>query len=289
MRGTLVLFALLAMATLARAAASERDAAAAAGPAARVYRYAANGALRADSLGLRGHFPLPPARDMTLGGFGGDLLLLDPAGGLRLVVEGDSLPRRLLSSDLSARDWPEAVAADGPDWLLLVDGGQAVQRLGRRGEAKERWALPEAGLWRGLRADRGGRLWVAEPSRGRFLRLTRAGQALEAWDLERRLPGYQGPILDWCPDEQGGLYVAEGWPARLHHLNGAGNPLGSWNLGLPPGELALAVDGRDRLVVAHGPEDRELRLALQRLPVGERLLLKEAETLWLLEPVAEAP
>lgn len=285
MRGTLALFALLALATAARGAAP----APAVAPEARVYRYTAAGTLRPDSLRVARHFSAQPARDMALGGFGGDLLLLDLEGGLQLVRETDSLPRRLLSSDLSARDWPEAVAADGPDWLLLVEGGQTVQRLGRRGEAKERWTLPEPGRWRELRADRSGRLWLAEPSRGRFLLLTRAGQALQAWDLERRVPGYRGPILAWCPDEQGGLYLAEGWPARLHHLNGAGNPLGSWTLGLPPGALALAVDAREQLLVAQGPEGRELRLALQRLPAGELLLLKEAVTIWLLEPVAEAP
>lgn len=288
MRGTLALFALLALSAAAGARASSA-AEEPARPAARVYRYSPGGALRADSLRAQRRFGAEPARDMALGGFGGDLLLLDLEGGLQLIGEGDSLPRRLLSSDLSARDWPEAVAADGQDWLLLVEGGQSLQRLGRRGEAKERWDLPEPGRWRELRADRSGRLWVAEPSRGRFLFFTRAGQALQAWDLERRLPGYRGPILAWCPDEQGGLYLAEGWPARLHHLNGAGNPLSSWTLGLPPGALALAVDARDQLLVALGPEGRELRLALQRLPAGELLLLKEATTVWLLEPVAEAP
>lgn len=285
MRRVLAVFALLALVTAAGAEAPTP----APGPEARVYRYSAAGTLQADSLRLQRRFDAQPARDMALGGFGGDLLLLDLEGRLQLVREPDSLPRRLLSSDLAARDWPEAVAADGPDWLLLVDGGQSLQRLGRRGEAKERWALPEAGRWRELRADRSGRLWVAEPSRGRFLMLTRAGQALQSWDLERRLPGYRGPILAWCPDEQGGLYLAEGWPARLHHLNGAGNPLGSWTLGLPPGALALAVDAREQLRIAQGPEGRELRLALQRLPAGELLVLKDAESIWLLEPATGAP
>jgi hypothetical protein len=274
----LVILALAALLMGGSAAAPERAA-----PAARIYRYGAGSTLRPDSLRTLARTPLPPARDMALGGFGGDLLLLDADGALRLVPEGDSLPRRLLSSDLAARDWPEAVAADGQDWLLLVDGGQAIQRLGRRGEAKERWALPERGLWRGLRADRAGRLWVSEEQSGRFLMLTRSGQRLLAWELGQRVPGYQGPVLAWCPDEQGGLYVAEGWPVRLHHVNAAGNPLGSWPLGLPAGAIALAVDEREQLIVAHGPEREELRLGVWRQPAGALLVLKDAEAAWLLE------
>jgi hypothetical protein len=271
-----IVFALVAL--LSGAAVPERAA-----PTARLYRYGAGGVLRPDSLPVLARLPLPPAHDMALGGFGGDLLLLDVDGALRLIPEGDSLPRRLLSSDLGTRDWPEAVAADGADWLLLVDGGQAIQRLGRRGEAKERWTLPEGGLWRGMRADRAGRIWVSEEQSGRFLLLSRGGQDLGSWQLAQRLPGYRGPVLAWCPDEQGGLFVAEGWPAALHHLNGAGNPLGSWRLGLPAGALALAVDAREQLVLAHGPEGEELRLGLRRLPFGALLMLKDAEALWHLE------
>ncbi len=273
------LFALAAL--LSGAAAPDRSAPLA--PAARIYRYGAGTALRADSLRTLGRIPLAAARDMALGGFGGDLLLLDADGALRLIPEGDSLPRRLLSSDLATRDWAEAVAADGPDWLLLVEGGRTVLRLGRRGEAKERWALPESGLWRGLRADRGGRLWISEEQSGRFLVLSRGGQRLQSWELARRLPGYRGPVLDWCPDEQGGLYLAEGWPVRLHHLNGAGNPLGSWRLGLPPGAIALAVDERDQLLVAHDPAGGELQLGLRRQPKGALLVLKDADAAWLLD------
>jgi len=284
MRGTpasLIVLALIA--PLVGGDAAVPAPAAPAAPAARVYRYGAGAALRLDSLRCVGRIPLQAARDMALGGFGGDLLLLDAGGALRLVPEGDSLPRRLLSSDLAARDWPEAVAADGQDWLLLVEGGQAIQRLGRRGEAKERWALPASGLWRGLRADRSGQLWVSEEQSGRFLVLSQAGQPLQSWELGRRLPGYRGPVLAWCPDEQGGLFIAEGWPAHIHHLNGAGNPLGSWPLGLPAGAIALAVDEREQLLVAHGPEGDELRLGLRRQPYGTLLVLKDAEAAWLLE------
>lgn len=255
-------------------------------PAAQLYSYGAGGRLRPDSLRVLARLALPATRDLALGGFGGDLLLLDLDGALRIVPEGDSLPRRLLGSDLAARDWPEAVSADGPDWLLLVEGGQAVQRLGRRGEAKERWELPEAGLWRRLRADRAGRLWVSEEQSGRFLLLSRAGQRLQSWELARRLPGYQGPVQAWCPDEQGGLFIAEGWPLRLHHLNGAGNPLGSWRLALPPGELALAVDDTEQLLVAHGPEGEPLCLGLRRQPFGSLLALRDGQGIWLL---ARAP
>ena len=251
-----------------------------------IHRYGLGGGFTRLTVRERRRFGASPARDMALGGFGGDLLLLDPEGGLHLVLDGDDVEQRLLGGDLPGRDWPESISADGTDWLLLVDGGGAVQRIGRRGEAKERWPLPEDRPWRRLRADRGGRIWVSEQGGGRFLVLSRAGQRLASWELETRLPGYRGPLLDWCPDERGGLYVAEGWPARVHHLNGAGNALGSWPLDLPDGELRLAVNDDDELLVAHGPEGEELHFGFRPLP--RAYVLKDASTVRLLVPATEA-
>lgn len=250
-------------------------------PPSLLYRFTQSGALRPERLRTLREIETPEVWDMALG-FGGDLLLLTPEGELRLIAAGDSLVQAFWSGDLGAEHWPEAVAADGPDWLLLVRGGQALLRLGRRGEVKEEVPLPDHALWRGLRADRAGRIWVAEERGGRFLVLSRSGQLLLRWNIEDRIPGFRGPLRAWCPDQQGGILVLEGWPARIHHLNGAGNPLGHWAADLPAGELAMAVDGSGDLRLASGPEGEEPHLLLYDLP--RRIFLKQGSRIRVLEP-----
>jgi hypothetical protein len=102
---------------------------------------------------------------------------------------------------------------------------------------------PETGrFWRGLKADRSGRIWLAQADEDALLALSRSGQVLQQWDLPRLLPGFQGPLRAWCPDERGGLYLAEGWPLRLYHLNAAGNILRQWMPAVDAAVLDLAPD-----------------------------------------------
>lgn len=244
-----------------------------------LYRYGLGGEL--DSLPTRTlrAFDSRPVRDLAMG-FGGDLLVLGQDGDLRRIAERDSLERSFLSADISASDWPEALSADGPDWLLLIRGGGAVLRLGRRGEAKEIVELDDRAIWRALRADRAGRLWVADEYGGQFEVLSRSGQRLQSWRLPMILPGYRGPIRDWCPDEQGGIYVAEGDPLRIHHLNAAGNPLGGWDVDFADEDIALAVGGSGELLLATAEGEGDLRLALRALP--EEYALAHAGRIWVL-------
>ncbi len=245
------------------------------------------GRLRPDSVRVIDHRPLRPARDMAVDGLG-DLLLLSREGELLRLARTDSLPFRHFGGDLSAGSWPEAVDSDGVDWLLLDGQGRGIRRIGRRGEALESVQTPDLGpFWRDLAADRSGRIWLAEGSGGRFAMLSRSGQLLQDWDLERWLPGFTPPVIAWCPDEHGGLYIAEGWPVRLHHVNAAGNPLGLWQLDLPDASLAFAIDEQERLTVAIDPGRGELLLAA-RGRLGE-LFCKTEDELWILARDGKGP
>ena len=97
-----------------------------------------------------------------------------------------------------------------------------------------------------------GLIWLADPGDGRFLALSRSGQVLLDWELERRLSGFSGELESWTPDVSGGLYLVEG--GRLVHLNAAGNRVGVWTLpeGLETGTLVLSR-GRALLLPGGGP------------------------------------
>jgi hypothetical protein len=221
--------------------------------------YEIPGGAQAESLLTIARQPLPPLHDLSANRFG-ELLALGSDGELFTLTGRDSLVKETLSGDLGAGVWPEAISSDGLEWLLLVSQGRAIARLGRRGEALERLQIPsQDGFWRGLESDRSGRIWLAEESGPRFALLSRGAQILQLWDLEERFAGFRGPVRAWCTDGRGGLFVAEGWPLRVHHLNGAGNALASWEPELPEGELALAADGDGRLfalVAEAGAEPR---------------------------------
>ncbi len=231
-------------------------------------------------------FDSPPLRDLGQG-FGGELLLLGNSGDLHLIANGDSLSRRIPGADLEAEHWPEALCADGSDWLLLVRGGRALLRLGRRGEAKEEIPLPEDAFWRSVRADRAGRIWVTEEAGGEMVVLSRSGQVLQRWSLEARLPGYRGPLRAWCPDERGGVILAEGWPARLHHVNGAGNLLSSRELEPSGSALALAVDDEGALLIAVARDEGKLHLAWK--PSPREYLIELGGHTWILAPEPTEP
>ncbi len=231
-------------------------------------------------------FPAEPARDMALG-FSDEILLLSPQGDLSIIAAGDSLERTFLDADLAPEYWAESLAGDGTDWLLLVGGGAVLMRLGRRGEAKEEITLPGDAFWRQIRSDRAGRIWVSEGNGGHLQVLSRSGQVLHRWRLTHRLPGYRGPLRAWCNDGSGGIFLAEGWPARLHHLNGAGNSLGRASAELPGGSVALTVDPAGEPILAIGPEGEELHLA--RRSLSPELVLKGERRVWILEPGVVAP
>lgn len=253
----------------------------------RLYRHAADGDRAAPlPVTILRAFDSPPLRDIDQG-FGGELLLLGNAGELHLVADGDSLARAFPGADLEAEHWPEALGADGPDWLLLVRGGRALLRLGRRGEAKEEIPLPDDAFWRGVRADRTGRIWVSEEGGGEMIVLSRSGQVLQRWRMESHLAGYRGPLRAWCPDERGGVYVAEGWPARIHHMNGAGNVLAAWTLEHPGSALALTVDAEGELLVAMAEEEGRLHFVARTQPT-EYLLVIGGRT-WILAPETAEP
>jgi hypothetical protein len=246
-----------------------------------LYRPSDGGRLEPLPLTVLREYPADPARDMVLG-FSDEALLLSPEGDLSIIAARDSLARSFLGADLAPEHWPESLAADGTDWLLLVGGGASILRLGRRGEGKEEILLPESAFWRQIRSDRAGRIWVSEGSGDRILVLSRSGQVLLGWRLSQRLSGYRGPLRAWCNDGSGGILLAEGWPARLWRLNGAGNPLGGASPELPPGSLALAVDAAGDAILAIGPEGEELHLA--RRNMSRELVLKGERRIWILEP-----
>ncbi|MBN2171070.1 MAG: hypothetical protein JW819_07120 [Candidatus Krumholzibacteriota bacterium] len=245
-----------------------------------------------------GPWRVPAARGLAAGP-AGRVLLLDDAGGLQALLPadslttggslaaggalapGDSLAVRPFGGDLPAADWPLALAADGGDWLLLPAGGNVLRRLGRRGESLTGVFLPAGETpWRELGTDGSGRIWLLAPDAGRALAVARGGQVLQDWSLERRLPGFRGPLAAWCPDGSGGLLVIAGWPPRAWRLNGAGNVIAPPRLpGDLPSELALAaVDGDFVLATSSGP------LSLAPLP-GRRLLVLEGPVgrLWVFD------
>ncbi len=262
----------LILSTLAHGAAAELPS---------LYRLGEGGRIELLSVTILREFSAEPARDLALG-FSDEALLLSPEGDLSLITARDSLPRSFLGADLALEHWPESLAADGTDWLLLVGGGSSILRLGRRGEGKEEIQLPEGAFWRQIRSDRAGRIWVSEGHGDRIQVLSRSGQVLQGWRLAQRLPGYKGPLRAWCNDGSGGILVAEGWPARLWRLNGAGNPLGAASSELPPGSLALTVDAAGKAILAIGPEGEELHLA--RRGMSRELVLKSERRIWILEP-----
>ena len=231
----------------------------------------------ADSLILGDSIPLPPWRDFAVGP-AGDLLLLGDDGQL-LVLAADSSRFAPFDGDLDGAVWPDAIAADGHDWLLLAAQGRELFHLGRRGEDLGSLRIRvEGGPWRDLAVDRSGRIWLAEPNGGQMLLLSRGGQELQRWFLEERLPGYRGPLTAWCPDGSGGLYLLAGNPVRLHRLNGAGNPVA---LPQPPqlaGAGALAIDARGELRLLARWEGRPPGLAYARSRGGPLLLGRGA--LW---------
>ena len=273
---------------------------------------------RLDERGVRplpppsGPWRVPTARALAAGP-GGRVLLLDEAGDLHELLgadslraggrdggggaaagdipasatRGDSLARRPFGGDLPAADWPLALAADGGDWLLLPAAGDALRRQGRRGEALAGAVLPAGEApWSELAADGSGRIWLAAPDAGRVLAVARGGQVLQDWNLERRLPGYRGPLAAWCPDGGGGLVVVANWPPRAWRLNGAGNAVAPPRLptDLPAG-LALAAAGAG-LVLGASPAP----LALAVLPGGRVLVLEGAAgRLWIADPGAGGP
>ncbi len=257
-----------------------------------IHRLAPDGGLHRVETRLLRAFERLPLKDLAMG-FGGDLLLLSPDGQLRGIAAGDSLAPAALAADLAAEHWPESLSADGTDWLLLVGGGRNLLRLGRRGEAKELLDLDldDEALWRGLRADRAGRIWLVDPFAGDFLTLSRSGQELKRWRLPMLLPGYRGPVRGWCPDEQGGLYLAEGEPLRIHRLNATGNLLGSWNIDLDAeGGVALAADAKGTLLLALAREGDAPQLALR--DATEAIALAHGGRLWILaaeDDSSEAP
>ena len=241
----------------------------------------------AESLVTLSEYELPPLRDMALNR-GGDFLLLTRGSELLTLAQGDSLVLASFGADLGAGVWPEAVASDGADWLLLAGQGRLLLRLGRRGEALERMQIPEQDIyWRDLAADRSGRIWLAELSGGRFAFLSRGGQALQLWNLEERLPGFTGPVREWCPDEEGGLWVAAGAPLALHHLNGAGNVLASFRPKLGAGEPALAVDEDGSLLVSLSPAGSAPRLFGR--PLSREIFYFTGDTLLILQRPGKGP
>ncbi len=206
---------------------------------------------------------LPECLDMALGPM--QSILFITGDGHLLLVDG---PERIrLDGSLVEEVWPEALGADGSDWLVLHRLGGELLRLGRRGEDLGRVQLPQ-GRWREMEVCRSGRIWLADPAGERFLALGRGGQTLQDWNLQRLLPGRSGHLDSWATDGEGGLALAvEG---RVYHLNAAGNLAASWQLPefLDRPSLVAVGDGRI-LAMENGDEAASL---LYRKDLGLLLL-----------------
>jgi len=188
-------------------------------------------------------FGLPQCSDMALGPMK-SILLITEEGQLLLV---DGAERQGLDGSLLEGLWPEAIAADGSDWLLLHRLGGEIIRLGRRGEYLGRVQLPR-GRWRDAEVCASGRIWLADPAGERFLAMGRGGQTLLDWSLPRLLSGQSGSLDSWCTDGEGGLVLA--MEGGVLHLNAAGNLEGSWKLPEFTNTPSLVAIGEGRILVS---------------------------------------
>jgi hypothetical protein len=193
-------------------------------------------------------FALPQCSDMALGPLQ-SVLLITGEGQLLLV---DGAERQGLDGSLLDGVWPEAIAADGTDWLLLHRLGGEIIRLGRRGEYLGRVQLPQ-GRWRDAAVCISGRIWLADLAGERFLAMGRGGQTLQDWSLPRLLSGQSGGLDSWCTDGEGGLVIA--MEAGVFHLNAAGNIEGSWKLPEFTKTPSLVAVGDGRILVSEQGED----------------------------------
>lgn len=192
-------------------------------------------------------FGLPRCSDMALGPMK-SVLLITEEGQLLLVDGGE---RHGLDGSLLDGVWPEAIAADGSDWLLLHRLGGELIRLGRRGEYLRRVQLPQ-GRWRDVAVCASGRIWLADPAGERFLAMGRGGQTLLDWSLPRLLSGQSGHLNSWCTDGEGGLLLA--MEGIVIHLNAAGNVEGSWKLPEFVNTPRLVAIGDGRILVSEQGE-----------------------------------
>jgi hypothetical protein len=243
------------------------------------------GRVISDSLQVIDSHPVSDLRDLTVT-LRQELLLLDLEGQLIHLTLQDSLISRPLGEDVGLTSWPEAVAADGSGYLLLVDQGRGIRRLGRRGEDLGYFALPGEDLfWREMSSDRSGRIWLSAGIRGLTMTLTRSGQLMQSWQLDRLISGYRGPLRAWCPDQRGGLMLLEGRPATFHHLNAAGNLMVSRAVELPDrGDPGLLWDEKRGLVILALPGSGETVLLAGPLTGGE-YLVAERSWLHLIKPI----
>jgi len=193
------------------------------------------------------HAGLPPCRDMALGS-GRRILLMTVDGRLLLLADGRASD---LDGALPEGSWPEAIAADGRDWLVLHRQGGELLRLGRRGEQLDRIQLPP-GRWRELAVGASGRIWLSDAGAERFLMLGGGGQILLDWTLTRLLPGFDDLLDHWAPDGEGGLLLSVG--GRALRLNAVGNLGDRWKPGDPLESLRLVALGGRRFLAAEALE-----------------------------------
>ncbi|MCP4548960.1 MAG: hypothetical protein GY835_21100 [bacterium] len=228
-----------------------------------------SGKTYSDTVQVTGHIDIPRVRDMCVSSMG-DLLILTDKGELLLIGGDDHSATEVFDGDLDPRDRPEAVAAEGGDWLLLLDRGRRILRLGSRGEDLGSIHLTDDETWRHISGDRSGRIWLVDEIRGRLLALSSGGQELQRWDLTRLLPGFRGPLAAWCPDGQGGLWLLEVRGRTIRHLNSAGNPQKGVTVRTIDSGSVLMWSDREQ-TGALLPLSREDRAKL--LPWREKLLL----------------
>jgi streptogramin lyase len=110
-----------------------------------------------------------------------------------------------------------------------------------------------------LASDRGGALYVADPTRERVLVFDGSGGFVRALGGFGTRPGQLRGLQDVAATPRGELVVTERLNARVQRLDAGGRPVQAWSLPADArarGALPVAVDDRGRVAVADEPSGR---------------------------------
>ena len=198
----------------------------------------------------------------------GRLFIADSAGGRLLIVAPDGDTLSVVSGGDSPFVEPFDVAIGPQGEVYVLDAAAGRSRVAVLDAAGARIGdVPLDSVYtdrsRGLDVDGAGRIWVANTPRGRVAAFSRDGELLAeamAWT------GAGAQPVEVVTNGQGS-FVTDAGIYRLIRLDGAGLPVGSWEIPVANSLDGphLAVDGQGRLYQTEPEEGRVVR----RSPTGE--------------------